>query len=252
MATSQEQPRESTREAASTRTTTEGEDDESEPEEEFKIHGQTIRPGRLPTLRPRKHQHDLNLNEIEGATTLLNDDEAALEQERKRSQLDPSFPRRPLRLLPVGQVEKDTPESKAFRRFALENDAQINLLPNPKQAGKLSWERYERYKLATTLREIIELSTTSTHPSVRAAQIAKAHADITNDYLRGYILFPQLEHNASAHYVDATKVARAFGTVNIHALFSHREMTLAQAHRRAHVIRHDVGPPWRRPSSGSC
>jgi hypothetical protein len=101
-------------------------------------------------LRPRKHQHDLNLNEIEGASTLLNDDEAtefgplteaALEQERKRSQLDPSFPRRPLRLLPVGQVEKDTPESKAFRRFALDNDAQINLLPNPKQAGKLSWER---------------------------------------------------------------------------------------------------------------
>ena len=147
MATSQEPPRESTREAASTRTTTEEEDDESEPEEEFKIHGQTIRPGRLPTLRPRKHQHDLNLNEIEGASTLLNDDEAtefgplteaALEQERKRSQLDPSFPRRPLRLLPVGQVEKDTPESKAFRRFALENDAQINLLPNPKQAGKLS------------------------------------------------------------------------------------------------------------------
>ena len=138
MAMPQEPPRESTREAASTRTTTEEEDDDSEPEEEFKIHGQTIRPGRLPTLRPRKHQHDLNLNEIEGASTLLNDDEAtefgplteaALEQERKRSQLDPSFPRRPLRLLPVGQVEKDTPESKAFRRFALENDAQINFFP---------------------------------------------------------------------------------------------------------------------------
>jgi hypothetical protein len=115
----------------------------------------------------------------------------------------------------------------------LDNDAQIQLLPNPKKAGTLSWERYERYKLATTLRELIELSTTSTHPSARAAQIAKANADITNDYLRGYILFPQLEHNASAHYVDATKVARTFGTVNIHALFSHREMTLARQKAKA-------------------
>ena len=240
MATSQEQSR-LINEAVSTHTTTEVEEEESEPGEEFKIHGQSVRPGRLPTLRPRRHRHDLHLNELDGASTLMNDQEAdsfgplteaALNQERQRSQLDPSYPRRPLRLIPVGQIEKDTPESKAFRQFALEKDMQIHLVPNPKQVGKASWERYERYQLAKTFREIIELSATSKNPKVRGEQIAKARADITNDFLRGYILFPQLEHNASAHYVDATKVARAFGTVNIHALFSNREMTLARQHAK--------------------
>ena len=85
--------------------------------------------------------------------------EAALEKERQRSQLDPSYPRRPLRLIPVGQIEKGTPESKAFREFALENDMQIQSSSrSTKQTGNSSWERYERYQLAKTLRELIELS----------------------------------------------------------------------------------------------
>ena len=37
----------------------------------------------------------------------------------------------------------------------------------------------------------------------------------------------QLEHNASSHFVDATKLARKVGTVNIHALFSHDELQSA-------------------------
>ena len=64
---------------------------------------------------------------------------ASLEKERRRSKHDPSQPRRPLRLLPSGQIEKDSAESKAFRKFALENDSFIQLVPNPKQAGKDSW-----------------------------------------------------------------------------------------------------------------
>ena len=224
------------REKTPTSTTAEESEDESDPEEEFKINSRSIRPGRLPTLRPRKSQAGLKLNEVEGASTLLNDAEAdefgpltkaALEKERRRSKHDPSQPRRPLRLLPSWQIEKDSAESKAFRKFALENDSFIQLVPNPKQAGKDSWKRYERYKLATTLRELVELSITSKKPRVRAAQVEKARADIINDYCRGYILFPQLEHNASSHFVDATKLARKVGTVNIHALFSHDEMQSA-------------------------
>ena len=224
------------REKTPTSTTAEESEGESEPEEEFKINSRSILSGRLPTLRPRKIQASLKLNEVEGASTLLNDAEAdefgpltkaALEKERRRSKHDPSQPRRPLRLLPSGQIEKDSAESKAFRKFALENDSFIQLVPNPKQAGKDSWKRYERYKLATTLRELVELSITSKKPRVRAAQVEKARADIINDYCRGYILFPQLEHNASSHFVDATKLARKVGTVNIHALFSHDEMQSA-------------------------
>ena len=237
-ATLQESTRTSSlqREKTPTSTTAEESEDESDPEEEFKINSRSIRPGRLPTLRPRKSQAGLKLNEVEGASTLLNDAEAdefgpltkaALEKERRRSKHDPSQPRRPLRLLPSGQIERGSTESKAFRKCALENNSFIQLVPNPKQSGKDSWKRYERYKLATTLRELVELSITSKKPRVRAAQVEKARADIINDYCRGYILFPQLEHNASSHFVDATKLARKVGTVNIHALFSHDEMQSA-------------------------
>jgi len=215
---------------------TEESDDEYEPEE-FKIHGQSLRPGRLPSLRPRKTQVDYDLSEIEGASILLNDSEAelygpltkdSLEAERNRSRLDPRHPRRPLRHLPVGQIEKDTPAFKAFRKYALDSDIMIKLVDNPKQVGKPSWQRYQKYQPACTLREIIELSATSSDPAIRAWQIDKAHKDIIFDSLRGYILYPQHEHNASGHFVDAGRLARKLGTINIHALYSSAEIDLAR------------------------
>ncbi len=59
--------------------------------------------------------------------------------------------------------------------------------------------------------------------------MAKAHADINNDCLRGYIVFPQFEHNSSAHFVDAGRLARRLGIVNIHSLYSPEELTSARA-----------------------
>ena len=211
---------------------------ESEPEEEFKINTewsanptwQTANASAAAKSSQPKTQRSGR------ASTMLNDAEAdecgplivtALEKERRRSKHDPSQPRRPLRLLPSGQIERGSPESKAFRKCALENNSFIQQVPYPKQPGKDSWKRYERCKLAAALRELVELSITSKKPRVRAAQVEKARADIINDYCRGYILFPQLEHNASSHFVDATKLARKVGTVNIHALFSHDEMQSA-------------------------
>lgn len=97
----------------------------------------------------------------------------ALEAERKKSQLDPRRPSRPLRHLPVGQIEQDSPEFKAFRKYALDNNVLIQLVANPKIPGKESYKRYERYRLATTLREIIELSATASEPAVRAQQVKK-------------------------------------------------------------------------------
>ena len=105
----------------------------------------------------------------------------------------------------------------------------IKLVDNPKQEGKWSWSRFERYQSATTLREIIELSISSSDPATRARQIEKAHKDIVFDSLRGYILYPQHEHNASTHFVDAGRLARKLGTVNIHALYSSSEMDSARA-----------------------
>ena len=221
----------------------EGSEMEDEPEE-FKLLGHSLRPGPLPSLRPRKPNVDLvpTLSEQDGASVLLNDTEAdmfgpltaeALEAERKKSQLDPRHPRRPLRLLPQGQIEKDTPEFKAFRKFALDNDILIKLVDNPKQPGTKSYHRYQLYQPASTLRELIELSATSSNPVERRQQIKKAHDDITNDAIRGYILFPQYEHNASAHFVDAGRLARQVGVINIHALYSSAEMDSARAESEA-------------------
>ena len=207
-----------------------------------------LRPGRLPTLRSRKLAADAEdeeatenekelLTDLDGAIAALNDPEAdtfgpltkeSMEQERARSQLDPRQPRRPLRLLPAGQIEKDTPEFKAFRKYALDNNIKIKLVNNPKQPGKESWRRFNLYQPATTLREIIELSTTARNPKVRAEQRKKALDDIIFDSLRGYILYPQHEHNASAHFVDAADLAKQTGTINIHALYSVAEMKAAR------------------------
>jgi hypothetical protein len=110
----------------------------------------------------------------------------------------------------------------------LDNNIKIKLVNNPKQPGKESWRRFNLYQPATTLREIIELSTTARNPKVRAEQQKKALDDIIFDSLRGYILFPQHEHNASAHFVDAAELATQAGTVNIHALYSVAEMKAAR------------------------
>ena len=92
--------------------------------------------------------------------------------------------------------------------------AWAELEANPKQPGKESFKRYDRYQHASTLRELIELSSTSSNPAARAQQMAKAHADITNECLRSYIVFPQFEHIFSAHFVDAGRLARRLGIVN--------------------------------------
>ena len=149
-------------------------DDDDEPEE-FKVHGQSLRPGPLPSLRPRKQQvvADYELSDVDGASVLLNDPEAdklgpltmdQLEAERKKSQPDMRHLRRPLRYLPAGQIEIDSPEFKTFRKYALDENILVSLVDNPKQVGSASWKRFSKYQLACTLREIIELSATSSDP----------------------------------------------------------------------------------------
>jgi hypothetical protein len=142
------------------------ESDDDESTEEFEIYGQSLRPGPLPTFRPRKSTVKHDLSEIDGASILLNNAEAnqfgpltekALESERKKSQMDQRHPCRPLCMLPVGQIESDSPEFKAFRKYALDHNVMTKLVANSKQPGKESLKRYGRYQHASTLWELIEL-----------------------------------------------------------------------------------------------
>ena len=90
-------------------------------------------PPRMPreTVRPLR----LHLTDQDEGDIVLNDrdaekygplTEAELRRERKLSTFDPSRPRRPVRVLPVGKIEEDTTDFKRFRSAAMDNDYPIN------------------------------------------------------------------------------------------------------------------------------
>ena len=141
---------------------------------------------------------------------------------------DPRKPTRPIRILPTGRVEVDTSEFQAFRQYAYDNNLPIRLVDNPKRPKSLSWKRYKRYQMATTLREIVELSLTAKDMAKRREQRATALKDITNDALRGYIMFPAHENRSRHHYVNASDLAAMYSTTNIFALYSRSELEAAQ------------------------
>ena len=234
-------------------TPTEREDTDDDTPEEYKVRGFRAHPKDRPHTRAhsrfldsasqespsaaRKSALEEILTDRDEAEAALTDRAAAkhgpltteaIDIERERTKLDPRHPSRPLRHLPVGQHEKDSPDFKAFRRFALENNLLIALIDNPKSEGSASWTRYNRYQPATNLRQIIELSITSADPKVRAEQRATALKDITHDCLKGFISFPQHECTDSAHYVDAALLAKAHRTVNIHQIYSMSQLTTAR------------------------
>jgi hypothetical protein len=178
------------------------------------------------------------LTEIEGAEGHLRDLEAdkygplteeAMRKHRRDLKFDPRNPIRPLRVLPIGRPVPDTDAAKEFRKFAYDNDLPIKLIDNPKISGTESHNRYRRYQPAKTLRQIVELSTFAKSPAKRQDQQSKARRDIENDFLRGYILFPQNENPSASHFVSATELAKANATINIHALYSRQEMRAARA-----------------------
>ena len=214
-------------------------------------------PSPQPALRPLRTGHEpsdpsnqhpnmqLDLTDQDEGDVALNDTaaaqfgpltEPALQLERQRSTIHPAHPRRPLRHQPIGVAVEDSENFKTFRRFAFDNDVLITIVQqNPKTTGSLSHQRYERYKFATTLREFIELSTTTR--GIRSAkERATARKDIVHDSLRGYIIFPQYEHNASTHFVDAQQMAHAAHVTNFHSLYSKSEACDAVRTRNASII----------------
>jgi hypothetical protein len=93
---------------------------------------------------------------------------------------------RPLRLLPVGNTEKWSNESRNFLRAAINGNYKVSYLqPCPKKGSSPSATRYKSYMFADNFREARELGATS--------------ADIKWDYMKGYIQFPNNESSRSGH-----------------------------------------------------
>lgn len=154
--------------------------------------------------------------------------EQALERARARSAFDPRHPLRPMRILPISRPEPDTEDFKAFRKFAYDNDILIKMVDNPKRQGSKSWHRYNLYQSATSLKEIVELSLTAKTQAERARQRETALKDITYDCLHGFVLFPNHENRHPSHYVNSGAVALAANVVNVHRLYSEREVSEAR------------------------
>ena len=110
--------------------------------------------------------------------------------EKKRAK-DESMIRRPLRLTAVGTKEPLSQEDKDFITTAKKHNYQIKYQQkNPKikgkdEGGKLSWRLYEKFKIADTLQEALELGATQDR--------------INDDYAKGYIRFPGRESMEPGH-----------------------------------------------------
>ena len=150
--------------------------------------------------------------------------ENQMQKEKALLKFDPTRPMRPVRVVPIGVPEDDTEEFKKFRLAAFENDYPIQFIPNPKLPGSKSFKRYTRYSQANTLREVVELSVKGRSAKSQREERQKALADIIHDSLRGFIIWPQHEHASTAHYLDASSVARAANTINVMALWSEEEL----------------------------
>ena len=105
-----------------------------------------------------------------------------------------------------------------FRDFAFKNDLPIRFLQkNPKQKRRKndiakSWMRYEKYKRAETVGEMIAISYSHKGKDVSISEARSlAQRDFVNDCKRGYVHFPGNESGRLGHWIDGVQMARENG-----------------------------------------
>ena len=102
-------------------------------------------------------------------------------------------PTRPVRAVVQGRRVPRTAADDRWLQHAYEHDVPIEFEDeNPKRKGTASYERYEHYKLTTTIRKMCELTASTPR--------GKVNADLKYDYERGWVRFPGHEPNDDEHY----------------------------------------------------
>ena len=144
-----------------------------------------------------------------------------VEQEAEREVWENSRPDiRPFRSFNhiPGVRQESRVEDVIFRDYALKNDIPIRFLQkNPKQKHRkdiiaASWTRYERYKRAETIGEMIAMSCVHRRKDLSVSQARLlAQRDLVNDYERGYIHFPGNESGRLGHWIDGIQMANENG-----------------------------------------
>ena len=114
----------------------------------------------------------------------------------KMAEIDGRTPRRPLRLSAIGVKQALSSADKDFISMAKKYDFEVKYQQkNPKirgkeEEGKLSWRLYEKFKIATNIREALELGATMDR--------------VYDDYAKGYIRFPGRESKEPGHVFMAS------------------------------------------------
>ena len=120
----------------------------------------------------------------------------AVDEYHRQKLLESMSTIRPYRQERIGQIKKIDKSDRSFINEALERDLPIQFVMDiPKKSGSKSNERYSKYRFATTLTEMINLSVgPKVGRAARQAARSLALKDIDWDYARGYILFLSLIH----------------------------------------------------------
>ena len=160
---------------------------------------------------------------------------------KARSILDQAIKQRPVRLVVTGKEVKLTPEDRAFIDFAIDADIPVKYLrPNPKQYGSKSYGRYQRYMLAGSMAEAIDMGS--------------SRADVCHDYSKGFILFPKHESTQPGHVVHGAALARAVNETTLHEDmgFNNDSKLLWEAYATMQQLKEELQVPERaRPYSES-
>ena len=141
-------------------------------------------------------------------------------QEAKRAEWENRNPAiRPFRSFSnrVNVHQDSTQADRVFRKFALDHDVPVRYVQqNPKQKLRKdkpcgSYKRYDVYKKAETLKEMVTLSCVN-RPKGVSFKVAKetAQRDIIWDYERGFCYFPGNESGRLGHWVDSRRMAQDY------------------------------------------
>ena len=156
------------------------------------------------------------------------------EHEAQRQKWESKSPQiRPFRSFSnkVKDIQESSEADEAFRQYALDHDTLTKFVQkNPKTKyvkGVMtkSWPRYEKYKRATSLREMIEISCANRGKMSLTAAKRLARKDIVNDYDRGFIYFPGNESGRLGHWINSQRMATDHGMIPASSGFTSSDVT---------------------------
>ena len=168
-----------------------------------------------------------------------------VEQEAERQAWENTQPNirpfRPFSHTP-GIKQESRLEDVIFRDFAFQNDLPIRFLQkNPKTKRRKdeiakSWLRYEKYKKADTIGEMIAISCSHRDKTKSVSEARSlAQRDFVNDYERGFVYFPGNESGRLGHWIDGVQMAKENGLVSAVSKFPGGEV-LREVAGMAHTL----------------